>query len=131
MRRRTATMIALLIPSTMAQAQTVRLPQGGGGIGSGPTVVIPQTPGTAGRPGGLTTTIPNSGLQGTIRVPKPAPKVIAPAAAGRPGAPDGGDSSPCDCFVVENTPIVGPDGRVTYLQRRRATGQKHLSCCPR
>jgi len=130
MRRRTATMIALMIPAAVAEAQTVRLPQGGGGIGSGPTVVIPQTPGTGGTPGGLTTTLPNPGLQGTIPVPKPAPQVIPPT-AGRPGAPDGGDATSCNCFVVESTPIVGPDGRVSYIQRRRATGQKHLSCCPR
>jgi hypothetical protein len=111
--------------STIAVAQTVQIPRGGGG--GTPPIVLPPA---GGSPGGGAMRPPEAGLSGSLPAVKPAPQVKPPPPAAK-AAPDAGDSNACDCYVTDQIPIVGPNGRTIWQQSRRPTGRKALECCRR
>jgi hypothetical protein len=129
----TAGCLLLAIVST-ASAQTVY--RGPAGMTGG--LSVPGVGGTAagtGLSGSPTLTTP--GLSGTLpataapQVIQQSPVVVAPPRAPVAAAPDGGDTTECDCYRTDMIPIASASGQVTWRTQRVRTGQKSSACCPR
>jgi len=124
---------------TTAEAQTKVAPTKPPGSGTSGGAPHGNDPGSAERER-ATTSAPN--LRGSLPSVPSAPNVqqqkpitVAPAAsppkAARPGSPDGGGTSECNCYRMERELTRNRDGSITQRWTQRLDGTKSLACCPR